>query len=102
MKIIGHLTYHVDMLKNQCSRRKLRTIAPECVLSDESAQKEDEDTIDRDNNQSVSSVNKKNKPRNKCSSDELANRRNKHEALESVSDDYEENEKKYWEEDFSI
>ena len=55
--------------------------------------------MNRDGNWIMRRRNKKKKPDNKCSSDEVANCRNNHEMLESDSDDYEENEKKDWEEE---
>ena len=57
--------------------------------------------MNRDNDQSASRRNKKKKPENNRSSDEVANHRNKCEVLEIDLDDHEENEKKNLEEEFS-
>ena len=68
--------------------------------SDESMKKEDEDETNIDNYWIASRMHEKNKPGNKHISDEFNYYKNKYEVLESDSDNYEENEKKYWEGDF--
>ena len=54
-----------------------------------------------DDNWIIRRRNKKNRPSNKRRSEKVANYRNKYEALESDLDDYEEDEKKDSERDFS-
>ena len=52
--------------------------------------------MNRDSNWSANRRNKKNNTGTKCSSDDVANCRSKHEVMESGSGDYKEIEKKYW------
>ena len=58
------------------------------------AKEEDEDETKIHNDWSTSRMNKKKRLGNKQSSDEVDNSKNKYEALESDSDDYEEDENK--------